>query len=353
MSPPWDPSTVVELPRALASMRRFELDGALLLFDRDTGLCARCDGPETAHLRQRAPRFVQLAITNRCNLACAFCYRDRRANSAWTPESAFELLRDLAEAGVLEVAFGGGEPFAFPGMAELVCRLYEQTPLAVNLTTNGLLLTTEILRQIAGKIGQLRLSLYEDNDWPATVARLVEQRTRFGINYLVTPARLPRLEVTVLDLVARGCRDVLLLSYNGHDHALHLGPTQARDLAQRVRELSRALRGRCGLKLDVCWGERMETVPRLLDPADCGAGVEFVALTSDRMLRPCSYHHLAFPIESAQDVLRHWSHRRTMLTAARDPGCARLAHAGLGPPPPHGALHADSLVERLRQQQQR
>ena len=263
------------------------------------------------------------------------------------------MLRDLAEAGVLEVAFGGGEPFAFPGMTELVCRLYEQTPLAVNLTTNGLLLTTEILRQIAGKVGQLRLSLYEDNDWPATVARLVEQRMRFGINYLVTPARLPQLEVTVLDLVARGCRDVLLLSYNGHDHALHLQPAQARDLAQRVRELSRALRGRCDLKLDVCWGERMESVPRLFDPADCGAGVEFVALTSDRTLRPCSFHHLAFPIESAQDVLRHWRNRRTMLTAARDPGCARLAHTGLGPPLPHGALHADSLVERLRQQQQR
>ena len=39
-------------------MHRFELDGALLLFDRDTGPCALCDGPETAHLRQRAPRFV-------------------------------------------------------------------------------------------------------------------------------------------------------------------------------------------------------------------------------------------------------------------------------------------------------
>jgi len=46
------------------------MDGALLLFDRATGMTAVCDGEETAHLRMRAPREVQFAITNACNLAC-------------------------------------------------------------------------------------------------------------------------------------------------------------------------------------------------------------------------------------------------------------------------------------------
>src|SRR5262245_11177603 len=114
------------------AMRPFPMDGALLLFDRASGTNALCDGPETAHLRQRAPRVVQFGITNACNLACAFCSRDQEAASDWTPEEAFRVLAELAACGVLEVAFGGGEPWAFPGFAELVCRLHDETPLAVN-----------------------------------------------------------------------------------------------------------------------------------------------------------------------------------------------------------------------------
>src|SRR6185369_15616796 len=106
------PEDDIAVPPQLAHMRRFPLDGALLLFDRDTGLTALCDGPETAHLRQRAPRVVQLGITNACNLACAFCCRELEAASEWTVESAFTLLAGLDRAGVLEVAFGGGEPLA-------------------------------------------------------------------------------------------------------------------------------------------------------------------------------------------------------------------------------------------------
>jgi MoaA/NifB/PqqE/SkfB family radical SAM enzyme len=328
-----------------ASMRRFPLDGALLLFDRDSGLCALCNGPETAELRQQAPRFVQFGITNACNLACSFCSRDQRATSRWTVESAFELLAELAAAGVLEVAFGGGEPFAFRRLPELICRLHDETPLAVNLTTNGTLLSAALLRSIAGKYGQIRLSLYDDNDWRRTLALLVDERARFGVNYLVTPARLDGLEAMVLELVGRGCVDILLLSYNGRDAGLHLASADTRELARRVQQLAGALRGRCAIKLDVCWGERMDAVPRLFTPGDCGAGREFVVITSDRKLQPCSFHHLAYPIETAADVLRLWREAKAMSGPALDPGCARLPNAGLTT---LKVRDANSRLEQLR-----
>ena len=123
-------AATVELPPALAWMRRFPMNRALLLFDRESGTNVLCDGPETAHLRQQAPRVVQFGITNDCNLACSFCSRDLAADSAWTSDEAFRVLADLADAGVLEVAFGGGEPWAFPGFAELVRPLHGETPLA-------------------------------------------------------------------------------------------------------------------------------------------------------------------------------------------------------------------------------
>jgi MoaA/NifB/PqqE/SkfB family radical SAM enzyme len=323
----------IPVPQWLSHLRRFPLDGALLLFDRETGLNARCEGEETRHLRMVAPRVVQFGITNRCNLACSFCSRDLDAASDWDVDSAFTVLAELADQGVLEVAFGGGEPFVFKGFSSLVRRLWNETPLAVNVTTNGLALNRERLREIVGHLGELRVSLYEDNAWRETLQLLVSERARFGVNWLVTPQSLDTLEARVFELVALGCRDVLLLSYNGEDRALHLRPEQVHSLSTRVQTLSRALSGRCELKLDVCWGERMEAVPRLFTKADCGAGREFIVLTSDRRLMPCSFHHLGFEVRSAADVMRYWTEARGALaSAARAPGCARTPGFGLSVP---------------------
>jgi hypothetical protein len=312
------------------AFRPFPLDAALLLFDRETGTNVLLDGPETAPLRMLAPRSILFGITNRCNLACAFCSRDLHAESAWTPDDAFEILAGLARAGVLEVAFGGGEPFAFRGFESLVARLYDETPLAIHATTNGLLATRARLRSLRGKFGELRLSLYDNNDWRRTIGLLVDERVRFGINLLVLPERLPAIEALVLEIFALGCRDVLRLSYNGPDRALHLSAAQAADLADRVAVLHRALEGRGRIGLSVCWGDRMAAVPQCLERQGCGAGRDFVVLTSDKRMMPCSFHHLSFPVRTAADVLAAWNERAGDLASPSTiAGCARLADYGL------------------------
>jgi MoaA/NifB/PqqE/SkfB family radical SAM enzyme len=311
--------------------RPFPLDGALLMFDRDTGENVLLDGEETRGLRQVAPRSIQFGITNRCNLACAFCSRDLAAESTWTLDDAYAVLSDLSAAGVLEVAFGGGEPFAFRGFPELVARLYNETPLAVHATTNGMLLTPERIAAVRGKLGELRVSIYENNDWRRTVASLAERDVRFGVNLLVLPERLDGLEAMVLELIGLGCRDVLLLSYNGGERSLHLSSAQTASLASSVAVLHRALRHRARISLDVCWGERMAPLPRYLQRNDCGAGRDFLVLTSDKKLMPCSFHHEAFAVSSANEIMRVWRERRAQLAApSKVPGCARASNYGLG-----------------------
>jgi len=254
-----------------------------------------------------------------------------QAGRFWTVDSAFEVLAELGASGVLEVAFGGGEPFTFRGFATLVRRLYTETPLAVNVTTNGMALTSDRLAEIAGYIGQLRLSLYDDNDWRSHVRLCARAGIRFGVNYLITPARLRHLASTMLELAALGCRDILLLSYNGADTAMHLSPTEGAELSNTVAMLSRAM-PRCRVGLDVCWGKRLEPVPRLFAKSDCGAGVEFIVVTSDKRVMPCSFHDVALPFASAADVMTIWRERRDTLSAAsRIPGCARIDGFGLAP----------------------
>lgn len=323
------PEDLVEVPPALRGMRRYALDGALLLFDPRTGLTARCEGDQTNHLRRRVPRVIQFAITNACNLRCGFCSRDADEPSTWTVADAAHLLGELSRAGVLEVAFGGGEPFAFRDLPALLHRLRDDTELAVSLTSNGTRLDDAMLDRIDGAYAQLRISVYDDNAAGAVVERLAARRACFGVNWLVTPARLPRLEDELIELTERGCRDVLLLAYNGDDRALHLDPALWHDTALRIARLARALAGEVAFKLDICWGDRMASVPQLFGVEPCGAGADFVVITSDRRLRPCSFHDVAIPIASAADVLRVWSAERARLAgAATRPGCARAPDFG-------------------------
>lgn len=322
----------ITVPNAFRHWRRFPLDDALLLFDRDTGWNALCDGAETAGLRQQAPRVVQFAITNVCNLACTFCSRDVTARSEWTPESAFTFLRDLDQLGVLEVAFGGGEPFAFRGYDDLVRRLRAETGLAVNATTNGRLLDDRRLTALRGCHGQVRLSLYDDIDWREQVRRLAHSGERFGVNLLLTPERLPRLEAMLFELAALGCRDVLLLRYKGADRRLQLDREAARDLDGRIAITAKALAAHAVVKLDVCFGEWLAATPRLLDRADCGAGRDFVVVTSDRRVSPCSFHQTSLPAASAAALLAAWRNDALLLqSAATIAGCARLPDHGLRP----------------------
>jgi MoaA/NifB/PqqE/SkfB family radical SAM enzyme len=211
------------LPPVLRAIgwRAHSLDRKLLLFDRDTGLNIQLEGEETQHLRRVAPRTLLVAITNACNMTCEFCYRDLELRSLWRYETLMDFCREIDEWGVLEIAFGGGEPMLFPHWPEFICVLYETTRLCVNFTTNGTLLTEDFLRAIAGKYGNIRVSLYENNYWEQTVALLVRCNARFGVNWLITPDELATIEAKFARLLALGVRDFLFLSYKGEDAALH------------------------------------------------------------------------------------------------------------------------------------
>ena len=291
--------------------------------------------------RLRAPRLVQFGITNACNLACSFCSRDLEAESAWTPDDAFRILADLAAAGTLEVAFGGGEPLAFRGFDALVERLHRETPLAVGITTNGVLLTEARLRRLAPHVSQLRVSVYEDNDWRRTLTLLARSTLPFGVNLLVTREVLRDLEQRVNEMAAMGTGDVLLLGYVGEDAALLLGRDEEAELGRRVRALAEELRGRVDLKLGVCWGARLTGVPRLGTSGvavmqDCGAGRDFVVIGSDRTLAACSFHEARLPVRSAVDVIEAWERQRGVL--ALGSGRSAGGHARARRRPRRGCL---------------
>jgi MoaA/NifB/PqqE/SkfB family radical SAM enzyme len=314
------------------------LDGKLLLFERDTGLNALLEGDETAHLTRIAPRTLLVAVTNACNLTCEFCYRDLENRSLWRYETLLGFCQEADKWGVLEMAFGGGEPTLFPRWADFINEVYETTHLCVNFTTNGMLLTEDFLRQIAGKYGNIRVSLYEDNHWEQTMKLLVGCGARFGVNWLITPSELPGIEAKFTKLLALGVRDFLLLGYKGRDPDMHLRGEQMNQFSAFVNKAHNALGGAIQLKLDICFGDSLPDVPRLFTEPDCGAGDDFLSITSDKHVKACSFQRTSTGIafESVADLRAIWESRRKAQQAAHIGGCARLPDRGLS----EGGSHA-------------
>lgn len=310
--------------------RPYALDGAVQYFHPRSGTHVRIAGSHTHHVRKTAPRVVMFGITNACNLACPFCSRDERRESRWTEDSAFAALRDLSRAGALEVAFGGGEPFVFPRFPELITRLHAQTPLALNVTTNGTLLDRTTWAPFAGKFGQVRVSIYGDSVWRRCAELFAETGQLWGANILVDNASTATLPATLADLAAAGCHDVSLLAYVGEPARL-LSPRARRELAEI------ALASHVPCRISVCFGSSLE-VPRLLagfdNDGDCGAGSDFITVTPDQRVQSCSFQEHGFSGTSADEILTAWrTQRATLARPSPRIGCARQSRDGSRPAP--------------------
>jgi len=291
------------------------VDGGRVWFERESGTNLLVRQGETRLLKREAPRVLQVGLLTPCNLDCSFCYRDRSAPSRLTAPFLTDLLRRASEWGVLEVAFGGGEPFLFPGFVDLLDALHRSTPLGLNVTTNGTLLTPDLLERLHA-CQEIRISAYQNNHYRKTL-RLLRGR-QAGVNWLVTPENVGLVECFVTDFLSQGAKNVLLLGYKGPDPGLHLSEPGRAELR---RTLSR-LQG-LPIRLDICWHPYFSDLPRLFERRDCGAGDEFLVITPDRAIQPCSFHQERIAFETFEDLQAVYRQLRARRPAAEARGCTR------------------------------
>lgn len=268
-------------PAAYSQLRAHPLDGSLLLFRPSTGESFRIESRATRRLRAQAPRAVFVGLSNACNLRCEFCSRDASIRERWAANDMVALLSALAEAGTLEVAFGGGEPLAYAGFPELLARLAEETPLALHLTTNGTLIDDTTVRALAPHVTEARVSVYAETDWATAMRRLVDAGVRTSANLLVQGQMLAGLPSILDELAEVGVADVALLRRVGG----------AQLWGEEWLTLERCVRASpVPVKLSRCFADRMPTLPRLSTSSDCGAGREYLVIDPDARIRPCSFH---------------------------------------------------------------
>src|SRR6202051_3154952 len=121
----------------------------------DAGAAARDPGDGLAVLEGRGstaetfgiPLAVLAELTHRCPLQCPYCSNPvelDRGGSELTTKEWKKVLSELAEIGVLQIHFSGGEPTARKDLVELVKHATE-AGLYTHLMRSAVLLTRERL----------------------------------------------------------------------------------------------------------------------------------------------------------------------------------------------------------------
>lgn len=194
----------------------------LHVFNRNTGLNVLLDEIAVpAEYHSRAPRQISIALTNRCDLACAHCYAPKSLDELRF-DTVTRWLAEFNAAGSLGVGFGGGEPTLHPKFIELCQYAAHETRLSVSFTTHGHHVNAEMADHLRGSIHFIRVSMdgvgatYESirrRSFAELLERLKEVRTisRFGVNVVVNEHTLPELdEVNRVSTDAGACELLLL-----------------------------------------------------------------------------------------------------------------------------------------------
>lgn len=261
-------------------------------FDRVSGLHILFDERRPSGTAvSRAPRVLSIALWNVCDLRCGFCYRPRN-----TDRLAGEFVRELAmaadELGCLELTFGGGEPLAYPSIADLCGWIWDHTSLGLSLTTHGHRLDESMIGALSGHLSIIRVSIDGVEPYYSSVRgrrledlmakiRIVRDAIPFGINTVVSPHHVDQLPAVLELAVGIGASNVLVLPELTHGEVR----LSAAELEATI-EIIEDFRQRIEIYVPPWLGDHLQT--RLLD-TEASDEFTFAHVSASRELRLSSH----------------------------------------------------------------
>lgn len=325
-----------------------------------------------------APLYIAWEITHRCNARCLHCYSDSgpdapRAGELSTRE-ALAVIDQLADAGLLILAFSGGEPMLRGDWRELV-RHAVAAGLRVNLGSNGATVSESNADDIV-RLGVHSVTVSIDSHRPEVhdrfrgtpglhpraveaVRRLVRRGVRVVVGF--TPTRLNRADARgVVDLAHRlGAAAVNLSEYvpaGRGPRSLALAPAELRGVLEEWIALRSELAGRLELLWHDCRVGLLVPEEEQRKYVGCGAGRLVARILPDGTVTPCVFLPTAIGSLRRQtfrqmwresDLLRRFRDRQGHLSGncgscrhqSTCGGCRAVAHAYSGGDPLAGDPH--------------
>lgn len=279
-------------------MRLRREPGGLHFYDRISGVHALIDElPVPADQVDVGPEVASIALTNACDLDCAFCYAPK------TPHTLdfLDLLRwcsELDTLGTLEVAFGGGEPTLYRHLGDLCNTLWSETELGISITTHGHHLSDSLIARLDGSISIIRLSIDAPEPLYSKIrtrplkrvidrAKSIPDSIPLGVNTVLNRSTIAMLDQTLDNVRELGAVDWLLLPETSGGR-FTLSESDWADLDAWIEAR------RCHVELRLTAGaERYLSCPVLFANQPVSS---YLHIGADALLRRCSYESGGIPL---------------------------------------------------------
>ncbi len=255
-----------------------------------------------------APIFVQYDCTNACNLRCSHCVTSsgEPMEGELTTDEALGLMDTLAEAGVFQIGFSGGEPLMRPDIFTLMERARDQG-MMVQVTTNAHLVTEEKARRLA-EIRPITVGVSveggTEKGYETFRGRGGFQKVKEGIGLLKKHGLQVKLKTAVsranwsemdeiiglaLSTGADGV-DMFLMYPEGRARGMEedmLTPGEVREFLTVLSRKRKEFEGR--LEIDIDDKPNAFLVDPELSTATCGAGIYWMEVLPDGSVVPCIF----------------------------------------------------------------
>lgn len=155
---------------------------------------------------------LSIDLSNYCTKQCSFCYNHshKDGNVMWKPQEVISFCTDCIENGIKAVSLGGGEPFEYEGVFEIIDALFPKCYLSI--TTNGLPLINEALwgKLMLHKPDKIHITIHNSNNRNEVervmmqVERLKSTGIKPGVNLLVGADKVEEARVVygkLLDMI--------------------------------------------------------------------------------------------------------------------------------------------------------
>ena len=239
-----------------------------------------------------SPRQVSIALTNICDLHCAYCSAPKHKASLH-PNQVLGWLKELDTEGCLGIGFGGGEPTLHPDFVDICKRAAGETQIAVTFTTHGHRLTPQLVKHLKGSIHFARISVdgvgrtYEEQRGKSFSSLLrglesIATLSPFGINIVVNERTVAELDA-VSDLAHKvGASELLLLPQQATTSVASMDGMVGRALQDWVSNY----RGKVRLAVSEAGASGLPTCDPLPDERGLQA---YAHIDASGMLRASSY----------------------------------------------------------------
>lgn len=128
---------------------------------------------------------LSIDLSNYCSKECSFCYNHstHEGNTIWSADEVIAFANDCIANGVKAVSLGGGEPFEYAGIFEIIRVLSQKCYLTV--TSNGLPLERPDVwkRMIVDKPDKIHITIHrpQEREEVMRVMRQIQKIEEIGI----------------------------------------------------------------------------------------------------------------------------------------------------------------------------